>query len=154
MAARLGVMGVCLAGFARCWAQDVWHDGFSLADPALVRASSAAGLLSSGIVASPMSFAWMVPMDTLLPAPSATAEQKETRRSTSLTDRVADRGVDWTPKFDYATAEIGFLYGRSTGKYGGAFKQAYITGETGNDKTQIFVGASYEDSSFQLPRRR
>lgn len=66
----------------------------------------------------------------------------------NLSDRIGNA----LPKFTYATGEIGFLYGKSTGKYGGEAKQAYIIGETGNDKTQIFVGASYEDSSFRLPR--
>ena len=45
----------------------------------------------------------------------------------------------------YVTGEVGFVYGRSTGKFGGDYKEGYIIGEVGNDKVHITVGASYED---------
>ncbi len=54
----------------------------------------------------------------------------------------------------YYSGEIGFLYGHSTGKYGGDVKQGYFIGEVGDDNVQITVGGSYEDSNFQFPRRR
>jgi hypothetical protein len=56
----------------------------------------------------------------------------------------------------YVTGEVGFLYGRSTGKFGGDYKQGYIIGTVGNDKLQITAGASYEEwnnnHSFRLGR--
>ncbi|MCA1658782.1 MAG: hypothetical protein LC627_05745, partial [Verrucomicrobiaceae bacterium] len=55
---------------------------------------------------------------------------------------------------DYVHGEVGFLYGRSSGKFGGDYKQGYIIGETGDDKFHIVVGAAYEDSSRKLPRLR
>ena len=54
--------------------------------------------------------------------------------------------------FDYAGGEVGFLYGRSTGKFGREVEAGYILGEVGNDKFQINVGASYENSSGRFPR--
>lgn len=62
--------------------------------------------------------------------------------------------VDVRPKFfDYVGGEVGVLYGRSIGgKFSREVKQGYILGEMGNDKTQISVGAFYEESSGRVPR--
>jgi hypothetical protein len=54
----------------------------------------------------------------------------------------------------YFGGEVGFLYGRSSGKFGGDVMQTYMVGEVGNDKFQITVGASYEESSVRFPRYR
>jgi hypothetical protein len=51
--------------------------------------------------------------------------------------------------FDYAGGEVGFLYGRSTGKNGVEVEQGYIIGEVGTDKFHITVGAAYENSSYR-----
>ena len=53
---------------------------------------------------------------------------------------------------DHVSGEMGFLYGRSTGKFGGEVEQGYIIGEVGNDKFNITVGAAYEHSSGRFPR--
>ena len=58
-----------------------------------------------------------------------------------------DYPLDLRPGY-YVTGEVGFTYGRYTGKFGGDYKEAYILGQVGNDKLQITVGASYEDSNF------
>lgn len=58
-----------------------------------------------------------------------------------------DYPVDLRPGY-YVTGEVGFVYGRSTGKYGSDYKEGYIIGAVGNDKVQITVGASYEDSNW------
>ena len=55
-----------------------------------------------------------------------------------------DYPMDLSPGY-YVTGEVGFLYGRSFGKFGGDYKQGYIIGTVGNDKLQITAGASYED---------
>ena len=52
----------------------------------------------------------------------------------------------------YYGGEVGVLYGRSTGKFGGDVFQTYILGEVGNEKMQITVGAAYEESSGRLSR--
>ncbi len=54
--------------------------------------------------------------------------------------------------FDHASGEVGFLYGRSSGKYGVTTEQGYIIGEVGDDHFHITVGASHEESSGRLPR--
>ena len=54
----------------------------------------------------------------------------------------------------YFGGEVGFLYGRSSGKFGGDVMQTYMVGEVGNDKFQITAGASYEESSVRVPRFR
>lgn len=54
--------------------------------------------------------------------------------------------------FDYATGEVGFLYGRSTGKYGIESERGYIIGEVGNEHLHISAGASYENVNGRLPR--
>jgi hypothetical protein len=121
-----------------------------LNNPALFRAATPA-LWSSSTLSNPISFDWMMP-ETPLPPSSDLATRKTLSAPATSDKRLPDRLSDIVPKFSYATGEIGFMYGRSTGKYGGNSKQAYILGEAGNDKTQIFAGASYEDSSFRFPR--
>jgi hypothetical protein len=54
----------------------------------------------------------------------------------------------------YYGGEMGFLYGRSTGKFGFEDFETYIVGEVGNDKFHINVGASYEELSGHGPRLR
>jgi len=45
----------------------------------------------------------------------------------------------------YYGGEVGFLYGRWSGKGGGDMWETYITGTVGNDKVQITAGASYDE---------
>ena len=54
-----------------------------------------------------------------------------------------DRGV-------YYGGEIGFVYGRWSGKGGGDYLDSYIQGTVGNDKFQISAGAEYETEN-QMP---
>jgi hypothetical protein len=50
--------------------------------------------------------------------------------------------------------EIGFMYGHSSGKFGGDEFTSYITGGVGNEHLQINVGASYQEFNGRLPRWR
>lgn len=69
-------------------------------------------------------------------------------RSTTLAqDSSKDFSEVRRPVFDYAGGEIGFLYGRSTGKFARDFEQGYIVGGVGNEHVQISAGAAYEHSS-------
>jgi hypothetical protein len=45
----------------------------------------------------------------------------------------------------YYGGEVGFLYGRWSGKGGGDMWETYIVGTVGNDKFQITAGASYDE---------
>ena len=53
---------------------------------------------------------------------------------------------------EYWSGEVGVFYGRSSGKFGREDFGSYIVGGVGNDKFQITVGASYEESSGRVPR--
>jgi len=54
----------------------------------------------------------------------------------------------------YTWGEVGFLYGTSTGKHGGDVLAGYIVSGIGNDKFQLTVGASYEESSVRSRYQR
>ena len=50
--------------------------------------------------------------------------------------------------------EVGFFYGKSTGKYGREDFAGYIIGTVGNEKFSINVGYLHQESTFNVPRRR
>jgi hypothetical protein len=54
----------------------------------------------------------------------------------------------------YYTGEVGFVYGRWSGKGNGDYWQNYVWGQVGNDKFQINAGASFENWSGNSPRIR
>ncbi len=97
-------------------------------------------LSNGGFFSFSSSLSWVEPAPDFLPGLRARDSSKE----------VID--VQRTGLFDYAGGEVGFLYGRSTGKFGGDYKQAYIIGEVGDDKFHISAGASFEESSWRVPR--
>ena len=47
----------------------------------------------------------------------------------------------------YYTGEVGFVYGRWSGKGNGDYWQNYVSGQVGNDHLQINAGASFENWS-------
>lgn len=51
----------------------------------------------------------------------------------------------------YVGGEIGFLYGKSSGKYGRDVESGYVIGEIGNDYFHLSVGTSYTKSSGSGP---
>jgi hypothetical protein len=51
----------------------------------------------------------------------------------------------------YVGGQIGFLYGSTTGKYGGSFQSGYVIGEIGNDYFHLTVGTSYSKSNGSGP---
>ena len=54
----------------------------------------------------------------------------------------------------YYTGEVGFVYGRWSGKGNGDYWQNYVWGQVGNDHFQINAGASFENSSGNSPKIR
>ena len=54
----------------------------------------------------------------------------------------------------YYTGEVGFVYGRWSGKGNGDYWQDYVWGQVGNDKFQINAGASFENWSGNSPKIR
>jgi hypothetical protein len=53
----------------------------------------------------------------------------------------------------YWGGEVGFMYGHSSGKFGGDEYGTYIEGGVGNDKFQINAGAAYQEWNGRVPRR-
>jgi len=88
------------------------------------------------LVGTPTSF---LPTTMAMQSPSRSAPATYSKDKDS-----PDYPLDLRPGY-YVTGEVGFAYGRATGKFGGDYKEAYILGAVGNDKLQITVGASYED---------
>jgi hypothetical protein len=54
----------------------------------------------------------------------------------------------------YYTGEVGFVYGRWSGKGNGDYWQNYVWGQAGNDHFQINAGASFENWSGNSPKIR
>jgi outer membrane receptor protein involved in Fe transport len=52
------------------------------------------------------------------------------------------------------SGEVGAFYGKSSGKYGREDFSSYIIGTVGNEKFSITAGASYHESSINVPRGR
>ena len=71
--------------------------------------------------------------------------------SKDAVDRVIDLQSPSKIRFG---GEIGFLYGKSTGKYGREDFAGYIIGTVGNEKFSINVGYLHQESTFNVPRRR
>jgi hypothetical protein len=100
-------------------------------------------------------FGSMRPAENYLPVfdptePLSYAAPATTSRRNSLDNLVDLRAPD---RFSYG-GEIGFLYGKSTGKYGREDFQTYILGTVGNDKFQITAGFLHQETTVNAPRRR
>ena len=124
-----------------------------LGNPSLIDGSFGPALFSNretfslattfNLVGTPTSF---------LPATMAMESPSRGIPATSSKDKdSSDYPLDLRPGY-YVTGEVGFVYGRSTGKFGGDYKEGYIIGEVGNDKLHITVGASYEDWNGRTSR--
>lgn len=88
-----------------------------------------------------------MPVELWAPRPGASvARLSDGKDSLALRDLPSRTGI-------YAGGEVGVLYGRSSGKYGGDEFQSYIFGSVGNERFQITAGAAYQESTFRYPRR-
>jgi hypothetical protein len=89
--------------------------------------------------------------ESRLPVANSSAGQGQ-KLNASPTVRAGSSAGVFTLRLDpaYSGGEIGVLYGR--GQHGSSALQSYIVGTVGNDKFQITAGASYEESSFRIPR--
>jgi hypothetical protein len=88
---------------------------------------------------------------SFLPFSSAMESPRASLPATSAKDS-PDRPFDLRRSFDYVTGEVGFMYGHSSGKFGGDFMEGYIFGEVGNDRIHISAGASYQEWNGRVPR--
>jgi hypothetical protein len=94
----------------------------------------------------------MTPLDVF---PIAFVSTVETRKANASPVSAVDLPREVTTlrlNPEYWSGEVGVFYGRSSGKFGRDDFGSYIVGGVGNDKFQITVGASYEESSGRVPR--
>jgi len=66
-------------------------------------------------------------------------------------DRIVDLHAPSRIQFG---GEVGFLYGKSTGRYGREDFTGYIIGTVGNDKFSFTAGYLHQETTFSSPRRR
>ena len=150
-----GFLGLCLPLFAQ---QAYRPDPFSALNNSIslpsLSLSDGQRFSFSGAVAPPFSFSWMEPTPPdFLPALRTTAPPRAAAAAAYPKDSSKEVvGLQKRNLFDHAHGEIGFLYGRSTGKFSGDVEQGYFIGEVGNDKVHITAGAFYENSSVRFPR--
>ena len=156
LSAVAGFLGLCLPLSAQ---QIDRSDIFSALNNSLLRfpsltLSDERPFSFSGAVAPPLLFNWMEPtLPDFLPALSTTEPQRATASAAPPKDSSKEVVDVRRPNLlDYVGGEVGFLYGRSTGKFGRDVEQGYFIGDVGNDKFHITVGASYENSSGRFPR--
>jgi hypothetical protein len=102
-------------------------------------------------------FGSMRPSENYLPVLDPSEPLSYAAPATSDSKNSLDRVVDLRApnRFSYG-GEIGFLYGKSTGKqgYGREDFQTYILGTVGNDKFQITAGFLHQETTVNVPRRR
>jgi hypothetical protein len=97
------------------------------------------------------------------PMALASAEPRQKGSSVSGPVRDPKDGKDYSSTESLAVekaslawtgGEIGFLYGHSSGRFGGDEFTSYITGGVGNEHMQINVGAGYQEFNGRIPRWR
>jgi len=147
-----GFLGFCLFVSAQETqrVEKLAFDGSAL-DSRLVRAPSITLEDRSRFFFS-TAFGSMNPTADLLPAfypwePQSLAYMPSTGRRNSLDNVVELRTPD---RLQYG-GEVGFLYGKSSGKYGREDFQSYIIGTVGNDKFSITAGYLHQETSGRVP---
>jgi hypothetical protein len=100
----------------------------------------------------PSAFAWMpAPPAYYIPAMPLAAPPQVVANTTIVPDS-PDRSPGLLSKVDYAGGEVGFFYGKSSGKFGREVTAGYILGEVVEGNTHISVGASYDHTTGRAPR--
>jgi hypothetical protein len=150
LSAVAGFFGLCLPLSAQ---QTDRPDIFSALNNSLPRLPSLA-LSDTQRFSFSSAFNWIEPTPPdFLPALQATALPRANASAMPGKDSSKDVvDMQRSNLFDYASGEVGFLYGRSIGKFSREVEQRYIFGEVGNDKFHINAGASYENWSGRFSR--
>ena len=149
LAAAMGIVSVC----SPLLAEQTYRADIATA------LNSSSFYVPSLTLSDPQLFSFLNPLETrtpdfLPPLLAMELPQRATARAsaTSLQDSSKEVVDVRRPLLDYAGGEVGFMFGVSTGKFGGTYEAGYITGGVGNDKFQINVGASYENWNGRGPR--
>jgi hypothetical protein len=99
-------------------------------------------------------FGSMRPSENYLPAVDPTGPLSYSAPRTLSDKNPVDNIVELTaPSRFYYGGEFGFLYGKSTGKYGREDFSSYILGTIGNDKFQLTAGFFHQETTVNFPRR-
>lgn len=99
------------------------------------------------------SFGWLEPTQDFLPTFKPAQPRSASFSNTVDPKNFVDNGVELrTADRLQVGGEIGFVYGRSSGKYGVEYEGGYVIGELGNDKFHLTVGTSYERYNWRTPR--
>lgn len=111
-----------------------------------------------GMFSYPGAFGWMEAQPQFLPnfqpvSPRRVKAAGGTPPLTAKQDSLAYFG-DEKPDLFYTGGEVGFVYGRYTGKGGGSIQHGYFVTEIGNEKFRLRVGASYTEDEGRYPTRR
>lgn len=116
------------------------------------------GLTDGGQFSYPGAFGWVEATAEFLPEfrPVQPRRVRVARVKPSLTakgDSLVELGEE-KPDLFYTGGEVGFVYGRYTGKDGGAIKHGYFLSEIGNEKFHLTVGASFTEDEGRYGNRR
>lgn len=116
------------------------------------------GLTDGGQFSYPGAFGWVEAPAAVLPV-FRPVEPRRARVASAKAaldyegDALMDLGEE-KPDLFYTGGEVGFVYGRYTGKGGGSIKQGYFLSEIGNDKFHLTVGASFTEDEGRYRNRR
>jgi hypothetical protein len=153
LSAVAGFLSLCLPLSAQAQTQSkAGADMFSALNNSFLRPSLALSdgwpfSFSSAFNWIEMTSNFLPALDTAMPAKDSTRDTATERRGYSKDSSKEVVDVRRSNLLDYVSGEVGFLYGRSSGKYGVQVEQGYIIGEVGDDKFHITVGAAYENST-------
>ena len=145
--AVVGFFGLCLSLPAQS-PEQLLFDGGSLYRPSLSLADQDRFFFSTSFGAMQATsnflptFSPVGPRSVVSPAMLDSKDSPDNVMEFKSTDRIRAGG------------EVGFLYGKSNGKYGREDFQTYIIGTVGNDKFSITAGYLHQESSGQVPRWR
>ena len=100
----------------------------------------------------PGAFGWVeATPEAFLPAFAAVGLPRVTPGD-PLVRSTSDEKFGFLPKPDYVGGEVGFFFGRGSGKNSRDVEAGYFISEIVEGNTHITVGASYEHSSGKSPR--
>lgn len=127
---------------------------------ALLQQLSMPNLIGEQFLTMPAQFGWVdIQTADIFPVVFVKAAKTQKANTASLAARDGKEAKDSSGEmvssplnpYHYG-GETGVFYGHSSGKFGRDDFGSYIVGGVGNDKVQISVGASYEESSGRFPR--
>jgi len=104
-------------------------------------------------LSTPMGRMGMLPIHLSTPAQFSTAQNVAQVRVVSSDGKDSSKEVQPShldPLF--YSGEVDFLYGHTSGKFGGDEYSSHFEGTVGNDKLQITVGGTYDDWNGRIPR--